>query len=211
MPANPHPAKSHRPRQSLPVRRVLVERALLRVTRARQITVGAGDRSEGGAAVIEMAVVSTILMMILLGIISFGLTHHQNISIEGAAREAARFGATYPVDDAGSMEQWLRDVAQVAENAATGAMNSTEPSRIVCVAQGIGNDEDEFARVRVTGTEPVAAALEETGWCFENIAPPTDTVIQVQLQREGWIEGIIFSMKPTLTGEATNRFERGEQ
>jgi hypothetical protein len=211
MPVNPHPERRHRSRQSLPVRRVLVERALLQLTRARQITLGIGERSERGAAVIEMAVVSSILMMILLGIISFGLTHHQNISIEGAAREAARFGATYPVDDAGSMEEWLRDVAQVAENAATGAMNATDPSRIVCVAQGAGSDPDEFARVRVTGTEPVETALEETGWCFENIAPPTDTVVQVQLQREGWIEGIVFSMKPTLTGEATNRFERVEQ
>lgn len=210
MPTNPHPDRRHRPRQSLPVRRVLVERALLQVTRARRLTLGTGDRSERGAAVIEMAVVSSILMMILLGIISFGLTHHQNISIEGAAREAARFGATYAVDDAGSMEEWLRDVAQVAENAATGAMNATDPSRIVCVAQGVGSDDDDFARVRVTGTEPVGAAFEETGWCFENIAPPTDTVVQVQLQREGWIEGIVFSMKPTLTGEATNRFERVE-
>jgi hypothetical protein len=211
MPANPHPARRHRSRQSLPVRRVLVERALLRVTRARQITLGIGDRSERGAAVIEMAIVSSILMMILLGIISFGLTHHQNISIEGAAREAARFAATYPVDDAGSMEEWLRDVAQVAENAATGAMNGTDPSRIVCVAQGAGNDDDDFARIRVTGMAAIDSAVEQTGWCFENIAPAADTVVQVQLQREGWIEGIIFSMKPTLTGEATNRFERVEQ
>lgn len=159
----------------------------------------------------EMAVVSSLLVIMLLGIISFGLTHHQNISIEGAAREAARFGATYPVDDAGSLDQWLRDVAQVAENAATGAMDPVDPSRVVCVAQGIGSDADAFSRVRVTGTALIGSAVEETGWCFPNTAPPADTVVQVQLQRAGWIEGVVFSMKPTLTGEATNRFERVEQ
>jgi len=165
---------------------------------------------EAGAAIVEMAVISTVLMMILLGIVSFGLTHHQNISIEGAAREASRFGATYPVADAGSMEQWLRDVATVAENAATGAIDGTDPSRVVCVAQGSGTDAADFSRVNVAGTAAIGAAVEESGWCFPNTAPPNDVVVQVHLEREGWIEGIIFSMKPTLTGEATNRFERSD-
>ncbi len=169
-----------------------------------------GQPGERGAAVVEMAVISTILMMILLGIISFGLTHHQNISIEGAAREAARFGATYPVSDAGSLEAWLRDVAQVAENAATGAIDGTDPSRLLCVAHGSGAGAAGFSRIRVTGSEVIASSVEENGWCFANTAPSDDTVVQVQLEREGWIEGIIFSMKPTLTGEATNRFERNE-
>ena len=59
--------------------------------------------SERGAALVEMAVVSLLLMVMLLGIVTFGITHHQNISIEGAAREAVRFGATYAVEDAGSL------------------------------------------------------------------------------------------------------------
>ena len=165
---------------------------------------------ERGAAIVEMAVISTVLMSIVLGIISFGITHHQNISIEGAAREASRFGATYPIEDAGSMELWLRDVAQVAENSAIGAMGGADPSRTICVAQGAGGDSNDFARIRVVGSELVASATEEVGWCFENTAPPDDTVVQVQLQREGWIETILFSMKPTLTAEATNRYERNE-
>lgn len=165
---------------------------------------------EGGAALMEMAVISAVLMSIVLGIISFGITHHQNISIEGAAREASRFGATYPIEDAGSMELWLRDVAQVAENAAIGAIGATDPSRMICVAHGTGTDPTDFSRIRVVGAQLVASAAEDVGWCFENTAPPDDTVVQVQLEREGWIETIIFSMKPTLTAEATNRYERNE-
>lgn len=167
-------------------------------------------RSERGTAVVEMAVVTSLLMVILLGIVTFGITHYQNISVESASREASRFGATYPVVDAGSMEQWLRDVAQVAENAATGAMSSAEPSREICVAQGTGDDPAQFVRLRVVGPELIGAATEATGWCFENTAPVSDTVVQVQLKRDGWIETIVYSAKPALTGEATNRFERME-
>ena len=173
--------------------------------------VASAARSESGSAIIELAVVVSLLMMILLGTVTFGLTHHQNISIEGAAREAARFGATYPVEDAGTMEQWLKDVAQVAEGAATGALNATDDSRVVCVAQGAGTDPTDFSRIRVTGTAAIASGVKEAKWCFPNTAPPADTVVQVQLERTGWIEGVVFSMKPTLNGEATNRFERVEQ
>jgi TadE-like protein len=175
--------------------------------RPRLRAVHADDR---GAAVIEMAVISTVLMTMVLGIISFGITHHQNISIEGAAREASRFGATYPIEDAGSMEEWLRDVAQVAESAAIGAIGPTDPSRLICVAQGTGGDPGAFARISVVGAQPIGSATEEVGWCFENTAPPDDTVVQVQLEREGWIETIVFSMRPKLSAEATNRYERAD-
>ncbi len=68
MPAPPH--RIHRrSRQPVPIRRVLVERALPPVVKTRQIAVGASARSERGAAAIEMAVVSSLLMIILLGII----------------------------------------------------------------------------------------------------------------------------------------------
>lgn len=167
-----------------------------------------GSHAERGAAVVEMAVVTSLLMVILLGITTFGLTHHQNISIESAAREASRFGATYPVADAGSMQEWLRDVARVAETAATGTMSAAEPSRVVCVAQGSGDDSSGFSRIRLIGSQTTDAATEQADWCFENTAPGEDTVVQVELQREGWIEAIVFSMKPILTGRATNRFER---
>lgn len=185
-------------------------RHVRRVGRCRVRGVAERLGSERGAALVEMAVVSTMLMALLLGIVTFGITHYQNIAIEGAAREAVRFGATYAVEDAGSLEEWLRDVAQVAENAATGALRESEPSRLVCVAQGYGSDPGEFSRITVAGAQSVASASEQSGWCFENTAPGGDIVVQVQLQRDGWIEAIVFSMKPTLTGEATNRFERAE-
>ncbi len=68
MPAPPH--RIHRrSRQPVPIRRGLLERALPPVVKTRQIAVGASARSERGAAVIEMAVVSSLLMIVLLVII----------------------------------------------------------------------------------------------------------------------------------------------
>jgi len=209
MPTTPPSMGRHRPQSGTDAPAPTLLRRIMHRYRPSPL-VGAVCRSERGTAAVEMAVVTSLLMAMLLGIVTFGITHHQNISIESASREASRFGATYPVADAGSMEQWLRDVAQVAENAATGAMSEVEPSREICVAQGTGHDPAEFVRLRVIGPELIASATEETGWCFENTAPVSNTVVQVQLKRDGWIETIVYSAKPALTGEATNRFERME-
>lgn len=51
------------------------------------------DRQRGSAAV-ELALLLPILMSLLLGIIDFGLTYGQYVSLQGAAREAARQGIT---------------------------------------------------------------------------------------------------------------------
>ncbi len=163
--------------------------------------------SQRGAAATEFAIISVVLLMLLLGAFSLGLTLYQHIALDGAAREAARFGATYPIDDAGGMEPWLRDVAQVAEDAATGALGASEGSREICIAFGSG-DSASFSRIEVAGPTPISTATEQVGWCFENTAPSDDAVVQVRLSRAGWIEGIIYSAEPTLVGEATNRYER---
>ena len=50
----------------------------------------AGER---GAAAVEFAIVSTILFMIVFGIIEFGRTYSQYEVLQGAAREGARRAA----------------------------------------------------------------------------------------------------------------------
>lgn len=163
---------------------------------------------ERGAALVEMAVVAPILIMLLLGLITFGNTHHQNISLESAARETSRFGATYPIADAGSLDDWLRAVGVAAENAAGGNLSVTVDSRLVCVAHGASANPSGFTRLVAVGSQTVASAPTGVGWCFENEAPNSDTVVQVHLQRQGTIQAFFFSMTPTLSAEATTRFER---
>jgi Flp pilus assembly protein TadG len=48
-----------------------------------------------GAAAVELALSITVLIMLLLGIIEFGLLWYQKQVITNASREAARYGVTY--------------------------------------------------------------------------------------------------------------------
>src|SRR5919198_3401170 len=50
-------------------------------------------RGERGAAAVEFAIVSTVLFMIVFGIIEFGRTYSQYEVLQGAAREGARRAA----------------------------------------------------------------------------------------------------------------------
>ena len=50
-------------------------------------------RREDGAAAVEFAIVSTVLFLIVFGIIEFGRTYSQYEAFQGAAREGARRAA----------------------------------------------------------------------------------------------------------------------
>lgn len=52
------------------------------------------DDRQRGAAAVEFALIVPLLLSLVLGVIDFGIAFGQNISIQGAAREAARQGVT---------------------------------------------------------------------------------------------------------------------
>jgi hypothetical protein len=47
-------------------------------------------RSESGASAVEFALVAPIFIMLVFGVISFGIVFGQNLALDNAAREAAR-------------------------------------------------------------------------------------------------------------------------
>jgi len=67
-------------------------------------------RREDGAAAVEFAIVSTILFMIVFGILEFGRTYSQYEVLQGAAREGARRAAV-----GASLSQVQQAVAQAAD------------------------------------------------------------------------------------------------
>lgn len=168
-------------------------------------------KSDEGAAAVEFALVLIPLLMIVFGIISFGITFSDSLALENAAREAARFGASYPVADAGTSGteiEWFIDVAKSAEFAASGALDASTDGRSICVARGTGALGTSVAATGATDVSSLTSGDIASGWCFSNDAPDTHQVVQVQLQRDGWVEVIVFSASPQLDGRSTTRFER---
>ena len=57
-------------------------------------------RSEQGQELVEFALILPLLLLLLLGIIEFGLAVFHYNSIANVSREVARFGSVHPSDDA---------------------------------------------------------------------------------------------------------------
>jgi Flp pilus assembly protein TadG len=53
---------------------------------------GKSRRTESGAAAVEFALVAPILIILVFGVISFGIIFGQQLALGNAAREASRYG-----------------------------------------------------------------------------------------------------------------------
>jgi Flp pilus assembly protein TadG len=66
-----------------------------------------GRRDERGAALVEFAILSPLLLLLVLGIIEFGWLFGQFNEIRHAAQEGARWGAvSWPDVDGDGLEDW---------------------------------------------------------------------------------------------------------
>ncbi len=121
-------------------------------------------------------------------------------SLENAAREASRYGATLPGPvNAG----WLREVRDVARAAATDDLDATVPGQYICVAHYDGS-----AWSRLTDTGGVEGPVPDSQPCFADGLPPDDPRVQVVTGRDTTIQAVLFSVDANLDGEAAARFER---
>lgn len=95
-------------------------------------------KRDRGAAMIELALILPILIMLLVGIISFGRAYSAQLSIASSAREGARvlaLGGTYTAVDA-------------AVNGTKGGADVTSISKTPCPANSTGSSTS-FATVVV--------------------------------------------------------------
>ena len=99
---------------------------------------GRRDRREGGAALVEFALVGMLLFLMLFGIAEFGVSYDRYLAVRSASREGARQGAVATFGSTSSCG---------INGSATGANESTR--RLICLTKsraGLGNE----ARVAVT-------------------------------------------------------------
>jgi Flp pilus assembly protein TadG len=165
-----------------------------------------GER-ERGAAVVEFAFVLPLLLVIMMGIITGGIGLNRNISINNAARESARYGATLPID--GDMTVWLNSVADVAIDAATGELDDGEPGRQVCVAYVHPNGVDPTDRTtRITVNAAGLRTVTVGNVCHVDGRPNDERRVQVTVSRTTDLEVVIWSRTVTIEGSSTARYER---
>ena len=149
-----------------------------------------------GAALVETAFIIILLMMLLVGIISAAVALGRDNSIQNAAREASRFGATLP-----DVDTQLSVVADVAEAAALGDLDSGVQGRYICVSylSSSGNTR------HVVGTPPT---LPGDDTCYVDGRPAGEERVQVVVGRDTSFNVIVWSTDITLEAQAGARYER---
>jgi Flp pilus assembly protein TadG len=165
-----------------------------------------GEAPERGASLVEFAIVLPILMMLLFGIVTGGLALNSKNSLNNAAREGARYGATLPVDP--TMNAFLTDVADVAIRSATSELDNGIPGRTVCVAYvhpagSVATDQTAALRIDAGGASAFSANP-----CFADGRPNDERRVQVRVTRDVDFFALVISRTLTLDEQSVSRYER---
>lgn len=154
--------------------------------------------SQRGAAVIELALVLPILVMLVFGIFSAGLTYNDHLSLTNAVREGGRLGAA--IDYSANGTGWANDVRSRVQQTYFNGSSSLSDAQ-VCVAL-----------VSSAGTKLAQAAPQGTSCGNE---PPTGTiptgtcVVKVWTAKPRTIELIVFPIKRlTITAQSVSYYGR---
>jgi Flp pilus assembly protein TadG len=145
-------------------------------------------RSDRGAALIEFAIIFPILAMLVFGMLTGGIVMNKRMSVTHATREAARYGATVPVDQLGTPGAWADHIQAVAVERSGGQLSADD----VCVALMDGTTV-------TASTDGVAC-----------IAGDINTGQRVQVSAtlpEQEINAIIVRVPVSIASDATAKFE----
>lgn len=145
---------------------------------------------------VELALVLVLLVMLLVGTVSAAMAFGRGNSIQNAAREASRFGATLP---GAADAAWLDQVRDVARSAASGDLDSSVPGSMICAAYIDADDNPVSLNddSMTTSNTP----------CFPDDRPG-EAKVQVAVERDTDFQVIVFSTDITLSAEAAARYER---
>lgn len=169
---------------------------------------------ERGSALLAFAIVLPLLLSLLVGIVTSGAALNRSNSLNNAARESARFGATFPADN---LTWWLNEVADVAIDAATGDLEVGTNGRYVCVAfvypdgdvppdSSVGEDHTVRIEVDPAGTKVVTTGAD----CYPDGRPDDERRVQVVAERLTALEFFFFNRIVTLDAQSAARYERAE-
>jgi Flp pilus assembly protein TadG len=127
-----------------------------RVTRVRQP--GLRACSQRGAAAVEFALVLPILILILFGIINFGIVLAQKASLANAVRIGARYGSVNAYATTHSCQSVVDKVRASAGTIGIGATNNTQIGVTVSVLKPDGTTWPSLGCSAAVGVEAPTAA-----------------------------------------------------
>jgi hypothetical protein len=150
---------------------------------------------------VEFALVLPVFMMVLLGMMTGGLAYSRKLSVSGAAREGARYGATLPITASLPTDAWLAKVAGVTVSSGEGELAADKPGQSVCVAYvpGAGSPRRR---------DQVGSAVSfSDAPCIADDGRAGETRVQVVTQRASKLEALVWSRDLALSAQAVARFE----
>ena len=166
---------------------------------------------QSGAALIEFAIVTPLLFMLLMGMVTGGIVLNDRLAVTNGVREGSRYGSTLAVAAAScpsgsQLDCWLAQVATVTEQASEGELGSTVAARQICVAYVYPSGTSSVDRTRRL-LRTAAGDVYSNATCFDDGRPGGERRVQVSGQRDGQIQWVLGTTNVTLTGRSVSRFE----
>jgi Flp pilus assembly protein TadG len=158
-----------------------------------------------GAVLVETAFILVLLMMLLVGTVSGAIALGRDNSIQNAAREASRFGATL---DGGGTLPWFTDVRNVARAAALGDLEASVPNEQICVAYITKGGTATHVTDNAGAPDPLVILAEACPGFIDGRT--NEARVNIVVQRDTPFNVILWSTDLTLVAEAGARYERRE-
>jgi Flp pilus assembly protein TadG len=141
--------------------------------------------TERGAVAVEFAIVLPLLVMLLLGVTTTGLTYSDHLAISNAAREGSRFGAAVAFVQA-TPSTWANSVQTRVQQAYYNSGSSLAGSQ-VCV-ELVDNSGTVLAVPTTQGTSCGTGPASPTGMTSGTC------VVKVWIQKPGSINLGVFAL-----------------
>ena len=159
---------------------------------------GGRRRADRGASLVEFAIIMPVLFMLIIGMITGGITLSRQNSVENAVREGTRFGAVNPNT---VLATYLQQVVTQVENAATGDLADTVAGKQICAA--FIDSSGTVTSLRKVGASTTAGSTE----CFAD-GRTNEARIQVSAARDSEIQGVFWTVDVDLNSQSVTRYER---
>jgi Flp pilus assembly protein TadG len=119
-------------------------------------------RAERGASAVEFALIVPVVILLLMGTVSTGLSYNDHVSLTNAAREGARYGAAADI----TSSSWATSVQTRVQEVYFNAAGTAPTDNQVCV-QLVKADGTVYASDSGTecGTAPGMPTNMTTGSC----------------------------------------------